>query len=378
MSKSETIEELAHVKNVGAVRAALMYDNLGIRSLRDLIEAAERGDLQSISGIGKKTEEGILRSARRRMASLEATPAPEPPARAPEPAPAPTPAPPEARPKPTPAHAAERFWSLLVCPNCGNDSFEPRNLSIMCTACRREYDFQGQLADLMPPYRKKAGLLQRVLETRVASKLYEGELRPRLTALATPRTMSQEYLLSANLLDIEPGDLVLDAACGTGNFTRYFAQRLEEVEAADAPERPGLIVGMDLSSAMLEQARSYLERDDLSSRVCLLRGDVTRIPVQRAVFDRVHCAGALHLVEDADETLRNFARVLKPRGVCVLSTVIYGRGLVRKLLKRGTERAMQMRWFTLEELRDKLERAGFELLVESVVKDTLTIKARRL
>ncbi len=180
------------------------------------------------------------------------------------------------------------------------------------------------------------------------------------------------------MLDLEPGDLVLDAACGTGNFTRYFAQRLEEVERAERPDAPGLIVGMDSSNAMLDQARSYLSRDKLSSRVCLLRGDVTRIPAQRAVFDRVHCAGALHLVEDADETLRNFARVLKPRGVCVLSTVIYGRGLARRLLKRGTERAMRVHWFTLEELRDKLERAGFELLVESVVQDTLTIKARRL
>jgi len=63
-SKKKTIESLAAVKNVGPKYAEAAYDELGIRSIEDLISAAEKGELQKLSGIGAKKEKAILESAR--------------------------------------------------------------------------------------------------------------------------------------------------------------------------------------------------------------------------------------------------------------------------------------------------------------------------
>lgn len=62
-SKKQIIESLAAVKNVGPKYAEAAYDELGIRSIDDLVKAAEKGELQKLSGIGAKKEKSILASA---------------------------------------------------------------------------------------------------------------------------------------------------------------------------------------------------------------------------------------------------------------------------------------------------------------------------
>lgn len=272
----------------------------------------------------------------------------------------------------------QRFLASLICPNCGNDDFEITGLELACTACRREYTFKDGVVDLSPPYRRRTSLTQRVMESRFYSNFYEDVMRPRLTQLVTQRSLRQEYALSTELLDLEPSSRVLDVACGTANFTRYFAQRLDALN--QEPEHTGdyLLVGVDLSWPMLTQAQQYIQRDGLDDQIFLVHGDATRLPIGRDTFDRVHCAGALHLMEDIDEALRNFACVLETGGVCVIATFLVGDNLMRKIGKRLAEIPTQFHWFTPGELRQRLNRAGFEVIEESVEGDAISVKARKL
>ena len=244
-------------------------------------------------------------------------------------------------------------------------------VTVTCKACRREYLIQDGVMDLAPPYARRGGWAQRVMETRFYSSYYEDVMRPSLTGLVSGRTMSQELMLSAELLELSGAERVLDVACGTGNFTRHFAQELDAAGGAE------VLVGMDVSWSMLEEAVGYRSRESMSDAFMLLRGDATRMPFKRGTFDRLHCGAALHMMEDIDGALRNFARVLEPGGVCVVGTFTRESSGLRGWLKRVTPERVRFHWFTRDELRARIERAGFEVELESVSRDAITVKARR-
>ena len=402
-------EELTQVKYVGSAVADQMYEELSIRSLEDLVEAAEKGWLRDIKGIGESRAEQMLESAREvlesqperstsgtpadeertgdvsvknvREADAErAAPDEEPEEAAEESEPA-QPTPESATPEPEPAHKRrpkpriDRFVDRLRCPACGHDTFDRTEATLTCTACRREYSIQNGIADLAPPNIKPGGLAQRVMESKLYSKFYEKVMRPNLTKLVSPRSMDDEKALSAEMLELDTDSVVLDIACGTGNFSRYFAETIAGTAAGY--DETSLVVGMDISWPMLQKARDYLRRDGLNDRIFLVRGDATRIPIGRESFNRLHCAGALHLMDDIDEALRNFARVLEPGGICVIGTFLVHGNSLERLAKKVAEIPTQFHWFERDELHDRLERTGFEVLEDSIAGEAITVKAKR-
>ena len=403
--RQEILEELQRVKYVGASVAEQLYEELTIRDVEDLVEAAENGWLQNLSGIGATRESNILESARSVIEEVEAErreAAPsggspeeqagevsvtevsraEPPEREAETEAEPTAGAgseeaeqtaEEGRSRPRPR--IDRFIERLRCPACGHDTFDRGQSTLQCTACRRTYNVHAGVADLAPPDLKTGGLAQRVMESKIYSRLYENIMRPGLTSLVSRRSMEEEKTLAAQLLDLDAESTVLDVACGTGNFSRHFAERI----AAATPGYNGtsLVVGIDISWPMLERAREYVRRDGLNDRIFLVRGDATRMPVGRETFNRLHCAGALHLMEDIDEALRNFARVLEPGGIAVIGTFLARGNAVIRTLKRLGEIPTKFHWFDRDELHQRLERAGFEVAEESISDDAITVKAVR-
>ncbi len=372
-SREQVIATLAQVKNVGEFRAQRLYDDLNVRSIAELVELAKKGELsESVQGIGAATESKILDSASALLSEKRQPPEVIVVTASPEVATA------VLEPAPDAPQATPLLHQVLICPNCGNDTFiAEQGVGITCCACRREYIERLGVIDLAPPYHQAHSPSQRLMESRFYARFYEDVMRPRLTSLVTSRTMREEYALSADLLELEPTSSVLDVACGTANFTRYFARRLDASREPDASPR-SLLVGIDLSLPMLEVARQTIAREELAQPIHLLRGDAQRLPFEHESFDRLHCAGALHLMEDPDEALRNFACVLKPDGILVLSTFVRGRGILRRLAKRIAEVPTKFRWFALDDLRRKLQHAGFTILDERLEDDALTLQARRV
>jgi ubiquinone/menaquinone biosynthesis C-methylase UbiE len=431
-SKKSIIEELSEVKYVGPAKAKSFVEELDIKSVDELVEAARSGDLEKVKGVGASTQAKILEAAESVLeevedeaetAEKEAKAAAEKAAEKTEEAAekaatkaketveaaagavedaassakkaaksakdstktsesskkttskkktASKPAEPETEDTQTPI---ERFIDALRCPACGHDDFKQGPTSLTCTACRREYSFQNGIADLAPPKPSGRGLTQHLMESRFYARFYEDVMRPRLTSLVSNRSMREEFALSSEMLDLDADTRLLDVACGTGNFTRYFTQKLREKHGVDGNF---LVTGMDLSWPMLETARTYLRREGLDDQVYLIRGDASRIPARRAAFNRLHCSGALHLMPRIDEVLRNFARVVEPGGVCVIGTFRVGdSNPVKRLLKRAAELPTQFHWFTEDELAKRLERAGFDMVESDAAKDALTVKAVR-
>ena len=128
------------------------------------------------------------------------------------------------------------------------------------------------------------------MTSRLVPTVYERYWRPALGRVAKGVTgpgMDEEVRI-ARLLMGSPGDVVLDVACGPGNFSREFARAVGD---------SGLVVGIDASRTMLDRGAADLERSGLAN-LALIRGNAVELPFRDDSFDAVCCFAALHLFDD--------------------------------------------------------------------------------
>jgi ubiquinone/menaquinone biosynthesis C-methylase UbiE len=67
--------------------------------------------------------------------------------------------------------------------------------------------------------------------------------------------------------------------------------------------------------------RSAAQRAEAGA-IAWVRADALRMPIRSGSIDRIHCAGALHLMPDTVGVLREWCRVLKPNGRIVVGTFV--------------------------------------------------------
>lgn len=107
----------------------------------------------------------------------------------------------------------------------------------------------------------------------------------------------------------QPGERVLDLACGTGIVARLVAPRV-------APD--GRVTGLDVSPAMLAVARARATPQGAS--VTWDEGSATTLPYGDGAFDLALCQQGLQFFPDRPVALRELHRVLAPGGRVLTST----------------------------------------------------------
>jgi ubiquinone/menaquinone biosynthesis C-methylase UbiE/protein-S-isoprenylcysteine O-methyltransferase Ste14 len=119
---------------------------------------------------------------------------------------------------------------------------------------------------------------------------------------------------------------VLDMACGTCWFGRRILRENRNSTS---------VVGVDLSTRMLAQARRIAQREGIGpKRLQLLQEDVHDLQsFDTHSFDEVWLCGALHQIPDPARALREAARVLRPGGSLYCQTLVESlHGWTRRLL----------------------------------------------
>ena len=152
---------------------------------------------------------------------------------------------------------------------------------------------------------------------------------------------------AVKLAGVQPGDAVVDVACGTGDLTLKFAQAVCDATNSGQSKRYRLlpprdrVLGIDFTYEMLPLARKkaaarpvrgvggQFTLGHLTQFTC---GDAAALPLEDGSADVVSIAFGIRNVADPAAALREFARVLRPGGrVVVLEFSLPTHPLLRAL-----------------------------------------------
>ncbi len=110
---------------------------------------------------------------------------------------------------------------------------------------------------------------------------------------------------------LTPDMHVLEFGCGTGTTAIHHAPRVKQVDA------------IDIADNMLEIGRVRAKEKGVEN-IQFTRGTLQEFNADTASIDAVLGLNVIHLVPDRRELIAEVARVLKPNGVFVTSTVCLG------------------------------------------------------
>ena len=121
------------------------------------------------------------------------------------------------------------------------------------------------------------------------------------------------------LSQVRPGQHVVDLACGTGGVTRIIMEKLRGA-------RESLVIGVDLSTFALKQAREELSNAK-DAMVEFVLGHAEQLShLVREKVDAVVFCNAIHLVNDKEKLSGEVFSTLRSGGVFAFNTSFYEGG----------------------------------------------------
>ena len=125
-----------------------------------------------------------------------------------------------------------------------------------------------------------------------------------LAASAPGRAYKRDLL---TMMDLRPGQTVLDIGCGPGT---------DLADLSDGVTSSGTVIGLDHDPVMADQARVRLaDRTNVEIHV----GDAQAMPLDDGTVDRARTDRMLQHVPDPGRVLAEFRRVARPGGVIAMA-----------------------------------------------------------
>jgi SAM-dependent methyltransferase len=122
--------------------------------------------------------------------------------------------------------------------------------------------------------------------------------------MATRGSNRERNIWAVGLFDVQPHDRVLEIGFGPGIAIQEFARRATN----------GLVVGVDHSEVMVQQARKRNAAAVRAGRVDLRLGSAEALPAFDAPFDKILAVNSLLFWDDPVARLKDLHGLLRPGG----------------------------------------------------------------
>lgn len=183
---------------------------------------------------------------------------------------------------------------------------------------------------------------------KFSPKEYDAWYKTPLGSLCDKLEKEAVFVLFVDRFKICP-HLVLDAGCGTGNYTLELAR--QGVKS----------IGIDSSFEMTAFAKRKAERENLNSKFVV--GNIEAMPFKSGVFDSVLDVTALCFASHLSDTMSEIKRVLKTEGIFVLGELNkWSYWAVLRRIKASFKKSSyrDARFFGLNGLQRLFHAAGFK------------------
>lgn len=135
---------------------------------------------------------------------------------------------------------------------------------------------------------------------------------------------------------------IADLGCGSGELASRLITRAQKV------------IGVDRSTAMLDEARRFLQAG--SGRIDLRLGELEHLPLRDGEADTVVISMVLHYLDEQQQVIDEVSRIIKPEGVLVIAELdVHNNENMRSFY--GHRRL----GFSKDTVRGWLKNSGFEL-----------------
>jgi ubiquinone/menaquinone biosynthesis C-methylase UbiE len=170
----------------------------------------------------------------------------------------------------------------------------------------------------------------------------------------------------AALVAIRPTDHLLDVGSGLGGPARWFAMRFG-----------CRITGVDLTPEFCAIAENLTRRLALDARVRFQVGNALELPFDDGSFDGAYSMFVSMNIVDKEQLYRGIHRVLQPGGWLALSEIARGENGEVRYPTPWAANAAQSFLSTMDDTRDALQSAGFEVeLMKNDLQRVLDFGAR--
>ena len=164
---------------------------------------------------------------------------------------------------------------------------------------------------------------------------------------------SYEHTLERVAAHLGPDDRVLEVGCGTGTTALHLAPRVASLTASD------------VSGRMIEIAREKAAAQGVEN-VRFVQATADDSSFETGSFDVVMGFNYLHLVRDAEATVRRLRHLLRPGGLFISKTFCLAEQTrlwaVPLLAMRAVGLAPYVRLMTFADVETCIREAGFEII----------------